>query len=185
MSEGRGFSRTAEDRIAKAVRRVELGREGREGAERGAEQALVARCTGAASGGLYPGVITAWDEEASAWEDFGDCQIKPLNSEALASGTRYPVVPAAQQSSGDLLVLLLAGSGGGSSTVHGVLDGTLTQGSSATLSVYSGPSTDTGANVTVYDFMLASGQTVAAGAHAFAALDATDGLYYVIAAPCS
>lgn len=187
MADGVVFTGALAERVVDSTRWVEehAGRRGLPITPPAAAEAVFVRVTGSLSSGYYPGTVTFWSAADDAWVDYGAVKLKAANGETLTSGTRYLARPAGRTSGGDEAFVTVPGGSGGSSTVHGVLDGTLTQGSSATLSVYSGPSTDTGTNVTVYDFMLASGQTVAAGAHAFAALDATDGLYYVIAAPCS
>lgn len=72
--------------------------------------------------------------------------------------------------------------------IAGKLDGTLNPGSSATLSIWipdensPGVRIDSTENVTVYDWLLESGQTVASGKKVFAAY--VDGRYEVIAAAC-
>lgn len=46
----------------------------------------------------------------------------------------------------------------------GKLDGALSQGSSATMSIWAGdPLADTGDNITVYDWLLGSGESIASG----------------------
>jgi hypothetical protein len=72
--------------------------------------------------------------------------------------------------------------------LRGKLDGALSQGSSATMSVwhYDGSAeTDTGENVTVYDWMLKSGQSVNSGKKVVATLFMDSGRYYVTAAECN
>jgi hypothetical protein len=79
----------------------------------------------------------------------------------------------------------LAGGGG---VVRGVLDGGLSMGGSATMSVWAydgSDETDTGDNITVYDWLLTSG-SIASGVRVIAAYDEASGRYYVIArAPCT
>ena len=111
------------------------------------------------------------------------------NTEYMASGTSGPArifyrPPGAEPYEALCYVLLGGGSGGGSSVVHGVLDEELAFNGDAVMSVW-GDGADTGTNVTVNDWVLADGQTVAAGTRVVAALDATDGLYYLVAASCA
>jgi hypothetical protein len=72
--------------------------------------------------------------------------------------------------------------GPGSSNLLGKLDEELAYEGSATMSVWDGTS-DTTVNVEVYDWLLSSGQTVAAGTKVVAALF-LNGLYYVTGAQC-
>ena len=70
---------------------------------------------------------------------------------------------------------------------RGKLDGTLTAGGSATMSVWEytgGSETDTGVNVTVYDWLLASGN-IAANTKVIALYDAASDRIYVTAASCA
>lgn len=105
----------------------------------------------------------------------------------LASGTSgIARIISKESGTGNKRAVVLLGGGGGSGGefVRGTLDGTLTFGGSATLSVYSAGS-DTGANVTVHDTLLLSGQTVAAGKFVTAGWEASSGRYYVTGAQCS
>lgn len=69
--------------------------------------------------------------------------------------------------------------------LKGKLDGTLSYGGSATMSVWAwngSAEADTGVNVTVYDWLLVSGQTIASGKQVTVAC--MDGRYYVTGAQC-
>lgn len=75
----------------------------------------------------------------------------------------------------------------GGGIVRGKLDGALSAGGSATLSVWAwngSAQADTGDNITVYDWLLVSSQTISSGVNVIAAQDARDGRYYVISAAC-
>lgn len=68
----------------------------------------------------------------------------------------------------------------------GVLDGAMSYGGSATMSIWAfngSADADTGANVTVYDWLLSTGQTIASGKRVVAAF--VGGRWRVIAAQCS
>lgn len=70
---------------------------------------------------------------------------------------------------------------------RGKLDGTLSVGGSATMSVWKwngSAEADTGDNITVYDFLLASGQTIASGKKVVAEWDSASGRWYVVSAEC-
>jgi hypothetical protein len=69
--------------------------------------------------------------------------------------------------------------------VRGKLDGAMAVGGSAVLSIWAWTGTaeaDTGENITVYDWLLAGTQTIAAGRNVVAAL--VGGRWYIIAAAC-
>lgn len=113
MSDGVSLTPQSAARTARAVRALEAGRApGGEASARLSEPLLVARCTGAISGGVYPATITAWDEESAAWVDFATCKLKSPNGETLVSGTRYGCVPVAFLAAGELLLLVVGGPGG-------------------------------------------------------------------------
>ena len=65
----------------------------------------------------------------------------------------------------------------GAAIIHGTLAAVLNQGSSANLT------NSTGGTQLVYDYLLATGDSIASGTKVIAGLDA-DGKYYVIAAEC-
>lgn len=70
----------------------------------------------------------------------------------------------------------------------GKLDGALSFGGSATMSVWAWDGSayaDTGENLTVYDWLLSSGQTVASGTQVTASYDARSGRWFVTGAQCS
>lgn len=72
--------------------------------------------------------------------------------------------------------------------LRGKLDGQLAKDGSATMSVwrFDGSSeTDTGENITVYDWMLKTGQTVASGKKVVAEFFMDSGRWYVVAAECA
>ena len=84
------------------------------------------------------------------------------------------------------------GGGGESSphgfTIHGKLDGSLSAGGSATLSIWAWNGTaeaDTGENVTVYDWLLSGSFTLASGAQVTAGWDRRSGRYYVTGGSCT
>jgi hypothetical protein len=65
----------------------------------------------------------------------------------------------------------------------GKLDGVLNQGSSATMSIWAGdPLADTGDNITVYDWFLGSGESIASGKKVKA--EFICGKWYATAAEC-
>ena len=71
--------------------------------------------------------------------------------------------------------------------VRGKLDGSLSQGGSATLSIwyYNGSAeADSGEDLTVYDGLLKSGSSIASGKKVIAMLDQASGRYYVTSAEC-
>lgn len=124
------FTPEAAERIARAVRWVE---------QHGMRQQpscppldlspavqLVKATSGTADGdGHYPGVPTAWDENAGSWIEYDAVKVKPSDGEALTSGERYPCHPVGYTSGGDALYLTLAKHAGAVSeiTVEAV-DGT-------------------------------------------------------------
>ena len=72
---------------------------------------------------------------------------------------------------------------GGSRILMGKLDGSLSQGSSATMSIWMGSTlTDTGDNITVYDWLLGSGESIDSGKKVKA--EYYCGKWYVTAAEC-
>ena len=78
--------------------------------------------------------------------------------------------------------------GGGGGSLKGKLDGALSFGGSATVSVWAFNGTaeaDTGENVTAYDWLLSSGQTVAAGKQVWCNFDPRSNRWYVVGAQCS
>lgn len=73
------------------------------------------------------------------------------------------------------------------SKIKGALDGTLSYNGSATMSVWewNGSSeADSGENVTVYDWLLSSGQTVGSGVRVTAYYDVASGRWYLDGAQC-
>lgn len=178
------FSDDAAARISRAVRWVEgnssLGARP-EGGPRLNETLYVARCTGAVDGsGNYPGTIVSWD--GSAWQDHGVCKLRGPNGEALSSGVRYACAPLGTASGTLLLIAVSAGA----NMLRGKLGGALSAGGSATMSIwyYNGSAeADTAVNITVYDWLLASG-SIASGKKVVAHWDARSGRYYVTAAEC-
>ena len=92
----------------------------------------------------------------------------------------------------EILALIVgtdSGSGGSEGwTTRGKLDGALSFGGSATMSVWwwnGSAEADTTVNVTVYDWLLVSGQSIASGTQVTAAWDARSGRYYVTGAQCA
>lgn len=76
---------------------------------------------------------------------------------------------------------------GGSGTKRGKLDDILSYQGNATMSVWAwngSAEADTTENITVYDWLLSSGQTVASGKQVTAAWDEASGRYYLIGAQC-
>lgn len=76
----------------------------------------------------------------------------------------------------------------GRPNLRGKLDGTLSENGSATMSIWSfggGSNADTGVNVTVYDDILASGQTITSGKVVHAGYEWESDRYYVFAAECA
>jgi hypothetical protein len=90
----------------------------------------------------------------------------------------------------EAVVLLGGGPAGGGPegwATRGKLDGALSFGGSATMSVWywnGSAEADTGRNVTVYDWLLLTGQSIASGTQVTASWDARSGRYYVTGAQC-
>jgi hypothetical protein len=101
-----------------------------------------------------------------------------------SAGDGVPVVYKAA-TSGETWAVVLLGSGNGSGLLRGKLDGSQSYQGSAVMSVWAwngSAEADTGENMTVYDWHLKTGQTIAAGTQVTAAL--VGGRWYVIAAQC-
>jgi hypothetical protein len=85
-------------------------------------------------------------------------------------------------------VLSLTAGGGREGIVKGKLDGPMSPGGSATMSVWAAkeglPQIDTGDNEVVWDWLLQTGQTIDAGTKVIAAWDHRSGRFYVVAAEC-
>jgi hypothetical protein len=103
-----------------------------------------------------------------------------------SAGDGVPVIYKAATSGETWAVVLLgAGTANGSGLLRGKLDGTQSFQGSAVMSVWAwngSAEADTGENVTVYDWHLKSGQSIAAGTQVTAAM--VGGRWYVIAAQC-
>jgi hypothetical protein len=112
-------------------------------------------------------------------EDHLFCRPDGSVDEMVSDATRGPCRILAQ---GEGYAYVLLGAGASAGMVKGVLDGSLAQGGSATMSVWVGGG-DTGVNVTVNDWLLKSGAAaIAAGKHVIAGY--IDGTLYAIDWEC-
>ncbi len=135
--------------------------------------------------GLYPCTIQLLTDPAGGgdYDDLGDAWALPLNGETLTEDSYYFGRPAStyeEEDEGEAPVFLVdgrSGGGGGSLKLRGTLAGTLSFGSSATMNIAGG------GTVTVYDWLLSTGQSIASSIQVTAFLDA-DGKYYVDGAQC-
>jgi hypothetical protein len=106
----------------------------------------------------------------------------PGDLTGLKSAPAGPARVLARYAGGWALVLL---GGGGEALLRGKLDGGLTYQGSATMSVWAwdgSAEADTGGNITVYDWLLVSGGSIASGTNVVAAF--IGGRWYIIAAAC-
>lgn len=72
-------TREAWNRVSEAVKKVEAGQTGFQQSPRDPYYvfpAVVFKVTGPKSGGYYPGVLLAWDNDAEAWVETEECYIK-------------------------------------------------------------------------------------------------------------
>ena len=100
----------------------------------------------------------------------------------LIEGTGITITIADDAGNGEVDVTITGTAAG---FVKGKLDGSLSFGGSATLSVWAwngSAEADTGSNLTVYDWLLVSGQSIAAGTQVAASYDVNSGRYYVTGA---
>ncbi len=105
------------------------------------------------------------------------------NGVSLSVGNRYPAIAIGGGDDG--VGIYVTGSGNG--ILRGKLDGTLSAGATATMSIWdshTGSSADTGLNITVYDWLLTSGN-VASGKKVIAYYEAVSNHWYVLAAECA
>jgi hypothetical protein len=68
----------------------------------------IARVTGAAVDGLYPAVLTEYDQSTEGWSDGGGVRLLPLNAEPLVAGVRYACTPARGGALGSPVYLAVA-----------------------------------------------------------------------------
>jgi hypothetical protein len=102
-----------------------------------------------------------------------------------SAGDGVPVIYKAATSGETWAVVLLGAAAGGSGLKRGKLDGSQSYQGSAVMSVWAwngSAEADTGEDVTVFDWHLKTGQTIAAGTQVTAAL--VGGRWYVIASQC-
>jgi hypothetical protein len=148
--------------------------------------AISFRVTGNISGRYYPAVevFQNYEEVTETWYDGTEVRAMTLNSsEKLESGRRYWGLVIGDY---DSYPVVLA-QGDRRHKIKGKMDNALTPGASATMSVWevvSGTEVDTGEDVTVYDWVLSTGQTVALGANAYAYWDVKSGRWYLDGAKC-
>lgn len=185
------------DRSAKATRYVESLRRSQGQAIPDPKplglEVVVVKVTASSSteGQYWAGVVTHKDFEAGVdewYEEDEDSSDNPkvlvvtLAGESPGQDRRYIGVLIGEHDGYPVVLVAIL-----RTKVKGVLDATLTQGASTTMSVweYSGSEGDTGENLTVYDWLLDTGQTVASGARVTAFYDANSGRWYVDGARCS
>jgi hypothetical protein len=102
-----------------------------------------------------------------------------------SAGDGVPVIYKAATSGETWAVILLGAAAGGSGLKRGKLDGSQSYQGSATLSVWAwngSAEADTGEDVTVYDWLLPSGGSIASGKKVVAAY--VGGRWYVVSAEC-
>lgn len=124
--------------------------------------------------------FTAISAAAGAWVD-------TPNGETLTTGVYLRAVPAGIKAADGKPIFYAVGTAK-DQNIRGKLDAELTYQGSATMSIwwYNGSAeADSGDNVTVYDWLLSTGQTIASGKQITAAWDARSGRYYVTGAQCA
>lgn len=190
MTQVFGFnSEAAIDRVISAVRKVEGSRPPAQSprASFGSPTALL-KITGEEVGDVQPADVISWDHAADAETIIGDgVRFKELNGLALSVGTYVMGRMSGFTSDGAYALFIGAVVARVRAKIKGVLDGSLAYASSATMSVWEFNGVgdaDTGENVTVYDWLLSSGQSIASGKNVTAFWDAASGRYYVDGAQC-
>ncbi len=177
------------DRIADAVELVEVTPQNRKTANRapgpihqsGDEQTVRVSST-TTTDGRYPGYLVQLDPSTGSYADLCDIWVIEINGGTLAvqryRGRRNGTADGTDATNAVFEVEL---GGGGSGKLRGTLTSTLNFGSSATMTI-AGTST----SITVYDWLLSSGQSVASGIQVTVFFDsAAAGLYYVDGAQCT
>jgi hypothetical protein len=126
--------------------------------------------------------LMSLDVDNGSWEDLGveyDSVYEPQGG-CWLEGERLPLLH--ERSSGKLHILPMV------QVLYGKLDNELTEEGSATMSVWevdgSGDYVDTGSDVTVWDWCLSTGQTIAEGKKVIAAQFLQSRRFIVVAAEC-
>lgn len=176
MAEGVIFTGGLAERLVDATDWVErhAGRHGYDPATPPGVEPVFCRVTsGTPTDGLYPGVVTIYSASAG-WADFGVVKLKAANGEMLKNNCNYVCRPTGQTVAGDQVYVAATVP----LTMHGVLDGDLDVGGSATVSIYDDFGTDTGLNVGARGWH--TPHRIHAGMHVHVLMD-RDGSYYAIA----
>lgn len=139
--------------------------------------------------GRYPGTVYRRNVDATftLLGEAGDSWVDTPNGESLTTGVYYRAVAVGIRVADNKAIFDTITSGA-NAFIRGKLDAQLSYQGSATLSIwwYNGSAeADTTENVTVYDWLLSSGQTIASGKQVTAAWDARSGRYYVTGAQCA
>jgi hypothetical protein len=183
-----GFTREEDfRRMAAAVRAVERDRGRVYGSTRSTgPRPPRRRCSSSSPArpsrpGVYNGNFAEWDENSAQWLANDACLVRGANGGALAPGTYLGRVA---DQSGDLAVVQV---GFTRQVTKGKLAGALSSvGGSATMNVWErsgGAEAWTGETLTVYDWLLKSGQSIPSGTRVTALI--VNGRWYVNGAQCS
>lgn len=106
------LSDTTAARVKEVISRTPPER-GAPGGRGGASQIAYVRVTGAADGGYYPCLVTAYLTDAEEWEDAEDAALVfGANGEALAEDSNYLAVRAADTEEGEAVFVATAAVGG-------------------------------------------------------------------------
>lgn len=139
--------------------------------------------------GRYPGSLYLRDGNGATFtllSASGGIWVDTPNGESLTTGVYYPARIGGEKASDSKPIFDVIASAK-DAFIRGKLDGTLSYQGSATMSIwwYNGSAeADSTENVTVYDWLLSTGQTIASGKQVTAAWDSRSGRYYVTGAQC-
>jgi hypothetical protein len=158
-------------------------------AGRANDHALAAGVTGYSWVQCEPSADGTWPDLPNGLAGYADRDpaVPPPGAAAPAKGARVRLLEGPAQALADGVPssawwVLPTGAGG---LLRGKLDGAMAFGGSAVLSVWAwtgSAEADTGENVTVWDWLLSSGQTIAAGKNVVAGF--IGGRWYVLSAQC-
>jgi hypothetical protein len=189
-----GVSQSSAARIRRAVEAVEAGaRQGivtSELQQSTIDMSWVQITSTSQTDNRYPGSLYRRLGADASFEIIGSAGyiwVDTPNGESLSTSTYYPArISGVKESDSKPIFDVIASSK--DAFIRGKLDGTLSYQGSATLSIwwYNGSAeADTTENVTVYDWLLSSGQTIASGKQVTAAWDSRSSRYYVTGAQCA
>lgn len=135
--------------------------------------------------GRYPGTLYAYDANGDSYTAYvaDDIWVKAPNGEILLKEAYYTASVVGVKASDGKHIFLVNNP---DQRIKGKLDGVLNFGSTATMSVWAwngAAEADTTENVTVNDWLLSSGQSVASGTQIWASL--SQGRYYADGAQCA